>query len=334
MKRLQVFLAASFFCLAILAAIGFTLFHFRWSIFPYAIGNRIDMLLQGSFLNKRAAHVIPAETVFLETDDGLRLAADLYLPAGQEPAPAIAMLHGCSRWGRKIGITRLLSSRLADQGYVVLALDFRAYGESEAPDQINDPSSWKMEEDIQAGVDYLAAHARVNAGRIYLVGHSMGAAFGLYSGIHDERIRKIVAIGPPRRAQERFQEEKRAFRERFLRNRQLEESISIAVLRRIGEPFAVENTFRYFQQEVHKPLLLVDGMLESAEDRDYLRHEYEKMRAPKQYVTVEGTCHYLGIVGLEWFKTLPGLRDVLIFDRKIVGEAVTLIAGFLRDGPG
>jgi hypothetical protein len=25
---------------------------------------------------------------------------------------------------------------------------------------------------------------------------------------------------------------------------------------------------------------------------------------------------------------------VLIFDRKIVGEAVTLIAGFLRDGPG
>jgi pimeloyl-ACP methyl ester carboxylesterase len=329
LKRTHIaMLVGSIFCLAVLGAIGLT--RFGWSVFPYTRANIIEMLQQGTSLDKRAAYVTPAETVFLETD-GLRLVADLYLPPGQGPAPALVMLHGSSRWGRKIGINRLLSSNLAKQGYVVLAIDFRGFGESDNPIPADDTSSWRMENDIRAGVDYLAAHARVMGGKIDLVGHSMGGAYGIYGGIHDERIGKIVAVGPPRRWLERFQEEKMAFVEGFAKRRNLEQPVSLEVVSTVEALYAVDHTFGYFEQQGHKPLLLIDGGLESQEDRAFLRYHHGKMCEPTQYATMEGTCHYFGIIGLEWLESVPVLRNMLIYDHKIVGEVVGLINSFLRD---
>jgi predicted acyl esterase len=68
------------------------------------------------------------ETVFVEMRDGIRLATDLYVPP-RTPAPAIAMR---TPYGRAASAELLTA--LAQQGYVVVAQDCRATGDSE-PDE-------------------------------------------------------------------------------------------------------------------------------------------------------------------------------------------------------
>ena len=62
--------------------------------------------------------------------EGTRMAGDLYRPAdiGDDPAPAIIMSHG---WGgTKAGLVRN-AIRFAADGFVVLAFDYRGWGESD-----------------------------------------------------------------------------------------------------------------------------------------------------------------------------------------------------------
>ena len=121
------------------------------------------------------------------TSEGAPVQAFLYQPsAGTTKLPALVLSPGRNRDVKGL---EWLSRGLAERGYVVLAQryrdgDVRYYG--------RDP------EDIRNAVSHLVTVARVDAGRIGIIGHSRGGmACLLAAAAGDARVRSAVALSPP-----------------------------------------------------------------------------------------------------------------------------------------
>ena len=112
-----------------------------------------------------------AETIELETADGLRLGA-WFLPARdgekQVPGPAVLIFNG-NAGDRSHRVP--LAVALADRGFAVLLFDYRGYA-----DNPGSPSEEGLREDARAAVDALAAQPEVDPERIAYFGESLGAA--------------------------------------------------------------------------------------------------------------------------------------------------------------
>lgn len=139
--------------------------------------------------------------------DGRDLRADLYLPAGPGPHPAIVMLHG-GLW--RLGSRSTMSweaRQLASRGYVVMAIDYRLAPQSIFPAQILDAKTavyWLRAQAAQYGVD---------PSRIASYGYSAGAQLALLLGATDansplepswpaptplgSRVQAAVGLAPP-----------------------------------------------------------------------------------------------------------------------------------------
>lgn len=129
---------------------------------------------------------LAAEDVVLETADGVALAG-WYAPGPNGAAVVLAHGAGSSR-------TAVLdhAAVLADHGYGVLLVDARGHGASggRAMDL-----GWWGDEDLGAAVDFLVGEAGVDAGRIGLLGLSMGGEEAIGAMAADERVGAVVAEG-------------------------------------------------------------------------------------------------------------------------------------------
>jgi uncharacterized protein len=103
--------------------------------------------------------------VTFETEDGLTIAG-WYIPS--ENGAAIIAVHGAGKNRTK---TLEHAAVLAKNGYGVLMIDLRGYGESEG--SINS-MGWTGYKDIPAAVEFLEAQNDVDAGRVAGLGLSMG----------------------------------------------------------------------------------------------------------------------------------------------------------------
>jgi pimeloyl-ACP methyl ester carboxylesterase len=264
--------------------------------------------------------------------DGLKLAASLYTEDTQERRPAILLLHGNTPRGRRLPLYRVLASRLARRGYVVLTMDRGGFGESEDPFKIAAPGQPPDGgADVSAALDHLEALDFVAADRIHLVGHSAGAPPILSVGAHDARVQKLVAIGPPRRVAERSAdpEDRKMFWDRA---RDYREILGLGpfpawytedVWRRHRlSSIDLGNYAPYFARRGHKPLLLMDGARESRADRRYLKDYYRGMADPKRYETVPNADHYSNTTEIGAFT---------VYDRQVLSHTLDTIDGFLRE---
>lgn len=125
------------------------------------------------------------EDVWLETEDGVRIAA-WYLPS--DNGAAIIIVHGLS--GNRAHVIHHLEP-LAREGYGVLALDLRAHGESGGERF----SGWDSDREVLAAVDYLREQAGVEPDRIGAIGLSAGANAVLYAAARSEGIRAVLVDG-------------------------------------------------------------------------------------------------------------------------------------------
>lgn len=127
------------------------------------------------------------------TSDGLRLAGDLYLPAGAgagEKYPGIVLCQGLS--GVKEKVLPEVAALLCREGLAALAFDYRGFGESEGIR----PRLFPLEraEDARCAVSYLASRPEVDSRRIGLYGLSYGATIVPYIAAYDQRVRVVVAV--------------------------------------------------------------------------------------------------------------------------------------------
>jgi dienelactone hydrolase len=131
-----------------------------------------------------------AQNVSIRTEDGVTLAASLYLPS--RPGPGIVLVHMQTRnrddW-------QALATRLADAGLAALAVDLRGHGGSEPGPAATDPDDWsRMLLDVRAARTFLAGRADVVQGRVGLAGASVGANLALVYASGDPTVRCVAAL--------------------------------------------------------------------------------------------------------------------------------------------
>lgn len=109
----------------------------------------------------------------------------LFLPAQQEPRPAIIVLSGSEG-----GVYEPPAAIYASQGFVTLALAY--FGQEGLPDElVHIPI-----ETVDKAVEWLENHPRVNKDAIGIWGASKGAELALLAAAHNPKIKAVVAKSP------------------------------------------------------------------------------------------------------------------------------------------
>jgi len=147
--------------------------------------------------------------------DGTRMAGELYLPKNRKPdqkLPALLLCAGTG--GTKDGTQARIAPIFARSGYVVLAFDYRGWGESDprlmALEKVSVPDEkgevtvkaravrWQMDfadqaMDIRAALSFLAGEPGVDPSRLGLWGSSYGGALVTWTAGNDPRVKCTVA---------------------------------------------------------------------------------------------------------------------------------------------
>lgn len=130
--------------------------------------------------------------------------ATLYLPGNERPfrqvfpapaqqrPPAVVLVHGFLADRQ---IMSVLARRITENGYAVLAIDVHGHGQNRNPfgeDELNLNST--LTRDIAEAVNALRASTLVDASRIVVMGHSMGAGAALDYATLDPSLKGSVMI--------------------------------------------------------------------------------------------------------------------------------------------
>lgn len=108
----------------------------------------------------------------------------LYTPAGKGPFPAIVVIH--EWWGLNDWVKEQ-ASKLADQGYVALAVDLYRGKVADTPDMAHELMRGLAEDragrDLRAAVAFLGAQSNVKKDRIGSIGWCMGGGYSLQTAL-------------------------------------------------------------------------------------------------------------------------------------------------------
>ncbi|OBZ94578.1 alpha/beta hydrolase [Pararhizobium polonicum] len=128
------------------------------------------------------------------TLNGLDIAANVYTPAGYDPArryPAIMVAH--PNGGVKEQVAGLYAQRLAEQGYITIAADAAYQGASGGePRNVDKPAN--RIEDIHGMADFITRYAGVDAERLGLLGICGGGGYSLAAAETDKRFKSIATV--------------------------------------------------------------------------------------------------------------------------------------------
>ena len=252
--------------------------------------------------------------------DGLHLTADVYGLGGDEPRHPVLLLHGLTPYGSDLPVYHALATALARAGYLVVALDFAGFGDSDDPYRLGSEQALDAERDVRAALAAIET-LPVASGPVTLIGHSMGAIEAMGVGLADPRVGAVVTIGPPRRTAEILaREEGRSYHwDRIRRtydsvyHRPMPAWFTRERFLALKSRRDIERYREAWAREGHVPLLIIDGELESAADRAYLRQYAARVRPPLRHVTVRDADHDLntGRIG-----------ELLYYDRAAVETVV------------
>lgn len=123
--------------------------------------------------------------------DGVRLAGEVFLPAGGAPGerhPAVVVCHGFG--GIKQFFVGDIARALAAQGFLALTFDYRGYGESDGPRNRLFPL--EQVDDCIAAVTYLRTRDDVDPERIAAYGTSFGGGIAIAAASTEPRIKAVV----------------------------------------------------------------------------------------------------------------------------------------------
>ncbi|MFP4682636.1 MAG: alpha/beta hydrolase [Ectothiorhodospira sp.] len=138
----------------------------------------------------------------LALDDGIQerhrshagVPVTLLLPEGAaRPTPGVVVAHGFAGSGT---LMRTWALTLADAGMAVALPDLSGHGANRTPlDWWNDPDQFRR--DVQSALTLLAQQPQVDAQRLALLGHSLGAGAVIAAAREaDPPVRAVVAVSP------------------------------------------------------------------------------------------------------------------------------------------
>lgn len=119
--------------------------------------------------------------------------AVLYTPQGKGPFPALVVIH--EWWGLNDWVKEQ-ASKLADQGYVALAIDLYRGKVATTPDQAHEimrgvPSD-RANRDLLAASSFLRSQKNVAPAKVGAIGWCMGGGYALDLAIADPKLKAVV----------------------------------------------------------------------------------------------------------------------------------------------
>lgn len=128
--------------------------------------------------------------VWIDGVGGSRLFGWFITPPEQAglPAPGAVLMHG---WGAHAGLMLPAAPWLHDAGLALLVLDARGHGLSSAVDFQSLP---RFAQDVEAGLAWLRQQPEVDASRLALIGHSVGAGAVLLSATRQPDVRAVISL--------------------------------------------------------------------------------------------------------------------------------------------
>ncbi len=125
-------------------------------------------------------------------NDGQKLVGNLYLPADYDASKQYPAVIVSGSWTTvKEQMAGLYAEKLAQQGFLTLAFDFRNFGESEGEPRFYENPSSKVE-DIGSAVSYLQTLSQVDNDKIGAMGICAGSMYTLMAAAKDSRIKSVV----------------------------------------------------------------------------------------------------------------------------------------------
>ncbi len=128
------------------------------------------------------------------TLNGLKIAANVYTPAGYEATkkyPAVVVAH--PNGGVKEQVAGLYAQRLAEKGYITIAADASYQGASEGTPRNVDKPFYRTE-DIHGMVDYISSYPGVDATRIGALGICGGGGYTLNAAKSEKRFKAVATL--------------------------------------------------------------------------------------------------------------------------------------------
>ena len=211
--------------------------------------------------------------------DGHRLVGTLYLARGEEPKPTVLLLHGCPGLEKNLD----LAARLRDRGWNALLFHYRGcWGSAGRYDLRTIPR------DVTAAVDYLAGCPLVDAGRIAVVGHSLGGWAALVTAATEPRLRAVGVYGAAARLGEDLWLSPGQLEQeftRFLATTPEEFAFQLALVAEQMDGLAAVTAIR------PRPLLMVHGTWDRWVPVARARELAARAGSPSRYIEVEGANH-------------------------------------------
>jgi len=128
------------------------------------------------------------ETVSLSSQ-GVTLAGVLFLPDSASPASVFIICHGAGEFKENyFELCEVLVSR----GVATLAIDMHGHGQSDGERYHVTMDQWVA--DVQAAIDFLVKHPRIDGKRIGAFGLSSGGTAILEAAVIDPRLKALVAL--------------------------------------------------------------------------------------------------------------------------------------------
>lgn len=125
---------------------------------------------------------------------GLDIAANVYTPANYDPDkkyPAVVVAH--PNGGVKEQVAGLYAQRLAEQGYITIAMDAAYQGGSGGEPRNQDKPQFRIE-DIHGAADFLTQYSGVDAARFGLLGICGGGGYSLAAAKVDKRFKSVATL--------------------------------------------------------------------------------------------------------------------------------------------
>jgi dipeptidyl aminopeptidase/acylaminoacyl peptidase len=135
-----------------------------------------------------AALGLSFETVRIPTANGKSLHGWLIPVVTPVPAPVVVVVHG---WGGNAQMMLPLAAPLHRAGFATLFIDTRCHGLSDGDSFASLP---RFAEDASHACDWLAQRADIDARRIALLGHSVGAGAVLLAAARRGDVAAVVSI--------------------------------------------------------------------------------------------------------------------------------------------
>lgn len=155
--------------------------------------NKFGLVYADAITDNLPGHV-NLRHVSYRNKDGIKMAANLYLPANYAAGKsyaAVVVAH--PNGGVKEQVSGLFAQKLAEAGYISLAYDAAYQGASEGmPRQTDLPAN--RVEDIHASLDFLLSVDGVDPNRVGALGICGGGGYTLQTAKSDKRIKAVVTI--------------------------------------------------------------------------------------------------------------------------------------------